>query len=155
MDNKSKIVPATVRQAREMAPKMRKADIQEIWAATGEMPDEALIRSIQSATGAWAGYWDNEICCIFGVSPESIISGKGNIWMLGTELIEKHPTVFLRHSVQVVKDMHKSYRYLHNWVDVRNEVSIRWLKWLGFTLEKPAPFGPYKMLFRKFYKEIK
>jgi hypothetical protein len=44
------------------------------------------------------------------------------------------------------------YPVLRNYVDQRNTVSIRWLRWLGFRMGEPAvmgaarvPFVPFEM----------
>jgi len=52
--------------------------------------------------------------------------------------------------------MGKNYKYLYNWVDCRNEKSIKWLRYLGFnTIRRDEQYGKGKMPFYLMMKEIK
>ena len=42
------------------------------------------------------------------------------------------------------------YTWLVNWVDDRNTCAIRWLKWMGFTIHEPEPYGVANLPFRRF-----
>ena len=33
---------------------------------------------------------------------------------------------------EAVKQWHKRFDLLYNWVDARNKVHVKWLRWLGF-----------------------
>ncbi len=46
------------------------------------------------------------------------------------------------------------FPHLQNYVDARNEISIRWLKWLGFRFDpKPVPYGIWGLPFLRFQME--
>jgi hypothetical protein len=46
------------------------------------------------------------------------------------------------------------YPHLENYVDVRNELSIKWLRWLGFQFDpQPIPYGVWEMPFFRFRME--
>jgi hypothetical protein len=51
--------------------------------------------------------------------------------------------------------MGQDYKYLYNYVDVRNEVGNKWLKFLGFNLIDTVKYGYEKKLFNLMIKEIK
>lgn len=149
---KAEVVPATPEHAEELALTMREADVAELWASSLCEPREALINGIKCSDQAMTGLLDGEVACMFGVTPTSMLGGNGIVWMLGSDLIEQHPKHFLRRCRAEVAVMARNYDVLHNWVDDRNVKSIRWLRWLGFTVESPQARGAAGLPFRYFYK---
>jgi len=147
---RAEIVPATLAHAEAMAPNMRQADRDEIWAASMSRPLDSLRNGVMASAHAWAGLADGEIACIFGVAPQSRLTGSGYAWMLATPLIERHQVTFLRHCRPAINDMSRGFTYLHNYVDARNTKAIRWLRWLGFTLHDPEPHGVMGLPFHHF-----
>lgn len=146
-----RITRATEQHVDAMAPNVRQADINELAAASGNAPREALMQGLNASGGyAWAGLADDEVVCIFGVAPLNLLSDVGIPWMLGTPLIEKHSRVFLRRSKKYVEAMRERYGRLYNFVDDRNDAAKQWLAWLGFTLHEPEPYGVSGLPFRKF-----
>jgi hypothetical protein len=148
--HKYEIVQATLEHAQRMAPRLREADIEEIWASSMSKPEQSLTRGVSCSSHAWTGLVDGEPACIFGVVPVSFMSGIGVPWMLGTPLVEEHATAFLRRNRRYVKHMTRAYNYLINYVDDRNVKAIAWLEWLGFTVSEPQQFGALGMPFRRF-----
>jgi hypothetical protein len=65
----------------------------------------------------------------------SLVSDRGAPWLLGTESIRKVRGEFLRQSHAYVNRMHERFPRLENFVHSANRLSIRWLKWCGFTVE--------------------
>lgn len=59
---------------------------------------------------------------------------------------------FAKHSRAYVEEMNRAYNYLENYVDVRNIVSIRWLKWCGFQMEEPEIHGVAQIPFIRFHR---
>lgn len=150
MAHRYEIVPATIKHAKQMAPRLRDSDIEEIWAAGMLLPEQALRSGVACSTHCWTGTVDGEPACMFGVVPASMMSGIGVPWMLGTDLVEEHATAFLRRNKRYVKHMLTAYNHLVNYVDDRNVKAIAWLKWLGFTMSEPQPFGALGLPFRRF-----
>jgi hypothetical protein len=144
------IVEATLEHVADLAPRVREADRAEIWAAARLTPESALRDGLRVSTGAWAGLIDGEVVCMFGAAPLSILEGKGSPWMLGSDLVERHQRIFLRHSRPVVAAMRSLYPVLVNHVDDRNAAAKRWLHWLGFRLGPAEPRGPDRIPFRRF-----
>lgn len=60
--------------------------------------------------------------------------------MLGTDVVLAHQMEFLRRSREWRNQLLQRYSTLTNFVDVRNEVSVRWLRWLGFKLSEPITY---------------
>lgn len=149
----------TVRAARladiaYVAENMREADRAEVWASSHAMPGKALTESLRVSTAAWTGLYDDRPVCMFGVSPLNMVAGIGSPWLLGTDELLHRRAAFLRRCRPYVARMLRVYPKLVNHVDDRNEASKRWLRWLGFTLCEPEPYGPDRRLFRPFYLEV-
>ncbi len=81
---------------------------------------------------------------MFGVGDLNILAGVGAPWLLGTDAVEKHGPAFLRRSRNFRDQLLTRYSVLRNFVDDRNTVSIRWLRWLGFTLLDPVEIRGYQ-----------
>lgn len=147
------VIPATVEHARALAPHMRVADAAEVWASGRLSPLEALERSLALSPLAWTGRVDGEPACLFGAASASLLGGDGVPWLLGSDLIEQYQSAFLRRNRGYIRQMQAVFPVLRNMVDARNEVSIRWLRWLGFTIEPAVPFGPFGLPFHPFILE--
>ena len=127
---------AVTGDARRLASRLRGADLQEIRAVTREDPFDLLCQSIAWSNPCYTIVGeDAESLAIFGVVPDPCAEGVGRIWLLGSDdLVFRHSYIFLRHSRKWIEKLHERYPTLWNYVDARNEVHIRWLKWCGFTL---------------------
>ncbi len=148
-----RIVPTTEDHMIELSHTMRSADVRECWAANHYAPLDALKHSLYRTATPWTGMCSNNVMCIWGVGKVSYLSVEGIPWMLTSNLVNKHYREFLRRSPGLLKNMQKEVVVLTNMVDVRNIISIKWLKWLGFIIHDPVPFGPDKMLFHPFIME--
>lgn len=132
------IVPARMRHVLHIAKRMRQADRDEVWAAARKSPAEALIYSLRKSTIAWTAIVDGRPEVMWGAGDINVLTGVGAPWLLGTDAIEKHTVAFLRRSVDFREQLLSRYSILRNFVDDRNVVAIRWLKWLGFELLDPV-----------------
>ncbi|MDB5405401.1 MAG: hypothetical protein JWL84_313 [Rhodospirillales bacterium] len=129
---------------------MRSADRNEALAMTGLPGPEALRRSATVSRETWAGTVDGVAACVFGLGMGSMLDDVGRPWMVGTPLVERHSMAFLRRNRPMIARWLEECRILENWVDARHAVSRRWLNWLGFRLDRPAPHGPWSMPFHRF-----
>jgi len=80
------------------------------------------------------------VVAVFGVSSHAY--GFGIPWLLSTIHTEAHTREFLRVCREEVIDMAVEYGQLINYVSAENTTAIRWLEYLGFDIEDPAPYGP-------------
>ncbi|EQB0487505.1 hypothetical protein ACYAO4_004021 [Cronobacter turicensis] len=150
-----RVVPAEQRHIEEMLPNVRQADINEFLAISGQTPREVMEHGIRISTFCCAGMVNGKVVTLFGVAPASILSGRGIPWLVATDDLQKYQRPFLRRCRHVVNAMLMPYPYLENYVDERNHVAKAWLKWLGFHLEDPAPYGKERRPFHRFYMEKK
>jgi len=142
-----------------MAPKLRKADLNEIQAGLGIHPLKALgvgfTESRPCLTAADSA--DDEPIAMFGVVPVGSegTPRTGSIWLLGTDGIYPHKTQFLRESKARLAEVCAGYDVVGNFIDARNGLHIIWLKWLGFTLLRKIPhFGAEGREFIEFVKVV-
>jgi hypothetical protein len=119
---------------------IRHDDKQELEASHGNYK-QAIQLSFDKSKYKWAVYADGEFVCLFGMHPLGLLSDTALIWMLGTDLIERHKGAFIRHSREYIQTMLRVSPVLTNWCDVRNNKTIRWLKLMGFTFFKSEPYG--------------
>ena len=113
-----------------IAPNLRAEDVAEIKAASGSTPVIALTQGLENSETCYTADWGNEPFLMFGVVPIDDITGA--VWLLGTPKIAEVSRAFLRESRRIVDELHDVSPLLFNYVDERNEVHIKWIKWLGF-----------------------
>ena len=130
-----------------LAPRLRYEDKREILDGAG----------INPYLGLQYSYNVSEICLtivdtkdipvgIFGVSSE------GAIWLLATPDIHRIRFSFLRESRKIVNLLNRKYKVLWNFVDCRNELHLRWLKWCGFKFIRKLNYGVNQKPFFEFIK---
>ena len=117
---------------------MRKADADEVHAASGRTPAGALVYSLRKSSHAWTALIDGRPELIFGVGELNVLAGIGAPWLLGTDAVETHYVAFLRHSVSFRDQLLRRYPVMRNFVDDKNKASKRWLKWLGAEFSDPV-----------------
>ena len=145
---------ASREDAEYLAPRLRKEDVEEIRAGSGEDPLPALLHSLEVSTPGYAIINNSEeVVGMFGAGPLPV-PRLGFVWMLASPGLVDIQVPFLRQSRRWVEQMHKDVApVLTNVVDARNEVHIKWLKWLGFTfLKRHEEFGVEKCPFIEFVR---
>ena len=118
-----------------IAKNMREADRREVWASSRHTPHEALATSLERAVFAWTCFIDDEPSIMFGVSRKTLISYVGVPWLLGTDDIHKVRVDFVKQSHRYVDRMQEAFPVMENFIHGENKLSIRWLKWCGFSIE--------------------
>ena len=148
---------AELKDALELAPKMRIGDRKEIMASNGSTPLESLVIPF-TQKGA-------KIYSIIGTKSEGVIGMFGStptkekdygvVWLLSSEHLFRHIKQFIKECPKWVAEMSEGYEYVYNFVDERNWKSLKWLQFLGFEpKEKIGDFGVGKMPFLLMMKEV-
>lgn len=83
----------------------------------------------------WAGFYDGDFVCTWGLIPPTLMSNSAYLWLYTTEL-GRHEFLFVRHSQRIVEQMLKEYPTIVGHTHIDRQKAIRWLQWLG------AEFGP-------------
>ena len=125
-----KFVRATVDHVAELAPKLRQADKDELAGLSDITPEEGLWQSFYQSNMRWAILLDGEVVCIFGC-------GDRCPWMLASEKLPLIRHAIAKNSRKYMRFMLRQHGFLFNFVDSRNALSIKWLKWLGFEFGEP------------------
>lgn len=137
----------------DVVSRLRSEDIEECRAMWGVSPASFF---------AMHGYDKQNTYVIFnsagkavalaGVSPTTV-TGSAQIWMIATNDLLKHQMEFLRYSKPFIDEISAPYSILYNWVDARNEVHIKWLRWCGFIfIDKKPCWGAQGISFYEFLK---
>lgn len=126
---------ATIADARLLAAQMRECDRIEVLASGAKSVESAVIQSVQMSLQAYSFWCDGDLVCIAGVSSKSLLGGVGVPWALGTGLMDRMPRQVLHYSPRMLAVMMGEFAELVNYVHAENRRSIRWLKWLGFTVD--------------------
>ena len=138
------IHPITLEAAYEVASNLRLEDRRECVEGHGIVP------TIHIPLASLEGF-----CVSFNV-PNGKIAGlagiqeQGKIWMLTTSAIYDYPVHFAREAKRFIDN--RSEPYLWNYVDKRNTVHIKLLKFLGFKLHEEVKLGPNNLSFIRFDK---
>ena len=151
MKHKFEIRKCTAKDIRSLKGKLREDDCLEIKRRWGENPHQVLIHSYRESIKAYVGLIDGEIASVWGVAEQCLLSDNYAIWLFSTPIIEKAPARVAILTMKKLKELLKTYTYLENIVDAEYELCINWLKWLGFTIEKPKAIGVNGAKFRHFY----
>ena len=133
--------PATPDVIPFLAERVRQSDVDELQAAAGMTPAEAMAGGLCESIKAWTGYLNGIPCCMFGVAPVEGSSEIGACWMTGTALVERHPRAFLEGSRLAFREMLKLRPTLINYVDARHKKALHWLRWLGAEIAEAEPYG--------------
>ena len=148
---------AKLKDALELAPKIRKGDRQEIMASNGATPLEALVIPFTEEGKIYSiiGNKSEGVIGMFGSVP-SKEKGYGVVWLLSSEDLFKHTKQFIKECPKWINEMSEEYEYVYNFVDERNWKSLKWLQFLGFEPKtKIGDFGIGKMPFLLMMKEVK
>ena len=107
--------------------------------------------SVRRSVTAWAYVIDGAPVAAWGVVADSLMGAVGRPWLLTTVEVERHRRLFLVETRRGWQAMRPMFRRWENCVDDRYGRAMRWLAWLGFTLDAPEPIGAGGLLYRRFW----
>lgn len=142
--------PVAAGDADELAKNLRPTDIREIQSTSMTKPLIAIHRCIHRSQFCYTGLIDGKIAFIGGVTETGYLSDKRSPWLLGTDLLEKNYVTFLRYCKFRMPYIKQYWPNLENYIDARSTATIRWLKWLGFTIHEAEPYGILRRPFHRF-----
>lgn len=106
-------------------------------------PSRLLHDTLERASPMYTCLEDGAPMCMWGIEQRTLTSNY-MLWMLTTEFVDRNPIRFLRESRRFVQWGAATYGSLIGVVDSEFEISIRWLRWLGFR--EVSSLGPYKQM---------
>lgn len=136
-----------------LAPRLRPADQREIEAALGLSPTLVLQRGVEASAPCHAVVEEGVVLALFGVVPTAR-EETGAVWLLASEDFAARSSFIVRSSKAWITTLHERYRVLTNYVDARNEVHLRWLRWCGFvSVRRIEQFGAMGLPFYEVRRE--
>lgn len=121
----------------DLAPRLTEADLKEIEVLTGLGPLEAMSAGLFRGSVCMTGVSDEtgEIVCVFGVVPYNAMVG--SVWFLTSPSIHNHKREIVRSARKWLDEQNARYPVLTNFVTESNDVHLRLVRYLGFTLGDP------------------
>lgn len=154
MASKGYFKPATIADAKWLAPRLRKEDRRECLTVCGKPPEDILPGSVALATASYTMFTPEGVPAgLFGCS-KTASEGVGAVWLLATDVLPQHAKEFLRQSKVGMELLHTHYPTLWNIVDTRNTVHLRWINWVGFTFGPIRHIGHDRVPFLEFSRTI-
>ena len=102
----------------------------------GQTPTMVMQNGLRLSSHAWAAYAKDEPIAMWGVSPVSLLSAIGQLWVVPTVNICKHPFAFARASRRMTNELLYSYKVLMCWVHRDEVIEMNWMRWLGFEFRE-------------------
>lgn len=133
-----------------IAANMRDADALEVWEMCRHTPLQSIRAGLDISKFSTVAVINGIPCAVFGLVVVDILSGTGVPWLLGTDYAVEQRRVFLKHCKQGLGQMLDICPNLFNYVHADNKISVRWLKYMGFNIEKALPIGTNGAMFHKF-----
>lgn len=138
-----------------LAEHLRQQDIDEIKAASGLTPYEALKNGLVYSKECLTLEHEGIPYAMTGLGDRNTEVDASGIWCLGTDQIPRLKKYFNAHARQVVDLFHQTDSRLYNYVDCRNQVAIDWLANLGAVFSPPEDYGVDQKPFMKFILQKK
>ena len=143
--------PADEADLVDLIPRLREADRAEVIGYTGGPPELVMRGSVAGSDIALALCTpDHTVHGILGAY--EIAPGVAKVWMVLSDEVFNRKHSFLKNSPLFVRLLHAYAPLLTNFVDERNTVHIRWLRWLGFVFLRREFLGPQKLPFLEFVR---
>lgn len=124
-----------------LAEHLRPDDQRECETASGKPVRETLLESFHLSSMCFTAFPLRDAgspVCIFGVAPDAIDPHLGVCWLVGTPEISRWGKHILTRSPRWLSAFLREFPAgLHNYVDQRNTLHLKWLSRLGF--QKLAP----------------
>jgi hypothetical protein len=138
------IVPATLEHARAID--LRDADAREI-AAHGLSKEAGLSFSLDRALWADAYLVDGKVAALLGCGTTSLLGGHATPWLITGKPVERVRKSFARLAREKIAELRERYPLMINYVHADYADALKFMAWLGFTIDPPRPWGPLKAPF--------
>jgi GNAT superfamily N-acetyltransferase len=134
-----RIVEATEAHLVELAQRLRPLDRREVLALGFDDPLVGIKDSAARSDWVKAAVDDvGRVAAVWGVGRSPDDPTRGEPWFLSTPTLARHRRAFLRGSPGEMAALRGQFEALSGLVDGRYAAALRWVRWLGFSLE---PYG--------------
>ena len=92
---------------------------------------------IMRSASMWVGFINEELACVYGLVPPTLLSEQAYLWLHTTEALVGHEVLFVRRSQIAVQEMLEVHPVIVGHAEIGNPRGIRWIKWLGGVFGDP------------------
>lgn len=142
-----KLVLPTAQHVCHVAANLRAGDAEELRLWDGSTPAQGVLASVRASQVLHTVLVSDQPAGLCGVN-------RGRVWLLGTDLLtasQREVRSSVRLSRAWVTDQARRFGRLFNFVWARHTAALRWLRWLGFTIEPARPMGLAGAAFHPFH----
>jgi hypothetical protein len=101
-------------------------------AKASDFPEADALLSAGIAAGARVALDETGVLCAWGVYESNLLSDEGFVWLHVIDLGRAPRVRFLRECRRWIEELGGRYVRLIGTCESGNDLSFRWLKWLGF-----------------------
>ncbi len=124
---------------------LRKADRLEVETITGSNDIYNKLKdSILKSNYAKSFLVDNKVAGIYGVSNSPYNNHIGYPYLLCTNELYKLKKTFIKNCIDRVNEMQSKFPVLFNYIDSRNILHLKWIKYCGFKIINDKYFNNVK-----------
>ncbi len=135
------VASVTAEHIEQLAATMQEVDKQSILLLTGMSPAKGLEESVGNSLESQTWMVDGVPVAMSGIGQTSLLADWACPWLLCSDSIRKVPRVFLEATREQTYQWLETYGILRNVTWCEHKRSLKWLKWLGFSLYGPYPVG--------------
>ena len=133
----AEVVPVDPLHIEEICATMRWQEADAI-AALSRDPIALIKHELATSISTYAGLVDGEVVVIGGVKCRDVLSDEAYVWIICSERVNEVPIGFVRTVKKVYKEVRPRFSSLWGLLVTDFERSVRWVRWLGFTVEPPV-----------------
>jgi hypothetical protein len=135
--------PWTPEALASIADRMRAEDVAELAVTSPDRsPQDVLMDSAKDSRWCIVAEFDGRPTVAYGVGDAAHDANLGVPWMLSTDDLPRMWRALVAHGPRELRLMQQRYTALANAVHARNATAIRYLEWLGFTVDRGQRIGP-------------
>lgn len=144
------LLPTVAADLVELEENIRDIDKLECEVILGLSVKKALQLSTAMSYETLTGRVNGDLVAVFGIASVNILTTEATPWLLATNNIDKYIFAFTRNNKKIIAKWKKRHSIMRNYIHVDNKITIRWLRWLGFDIQPPKPYGVKGELFHQF-----
>ena len=131
------IVPAEDRHVAEICRNMRTQEATEI-VRLGRDPQSMIRHELATSMSTYAAVLDDEVIVLGGIKCPDFFSDEAYVWIICSEAMARHSIAFVRRVLELFDNAKARYDSIWGFVVTDFTRSVRWVEWLGFTVEPPV-----------------
>lgn len=85
----------------------------------------------------WCATEGESFICMWGIIPPTLLSDQAYLWLHTGDGFDGNEFIFVRHSQRAAEEVLKIYDQIVGHVQVGQDKSIKWLRWLGAEFYEP------------------